>query len=398
MCGVGVQEQVGGALVCRSRWLGGLCMASDVWGPGSRGEAGARQAVPPKTARLRMCMPSARSTKGDGLVLALGHGLHRADQRSAANSRAACTPASQVWCGVVPAGPSGQPLNSSYQNRDNAAYRWVQEWIDARRNERQALIALQSDPRGMPGAAGNGGAMWQRLFVFHPPHVTFIKKQLLFVGALPLLGRNDLGMALVNFCRIIPDGLLVFFPSYALLQAGCCMRSVPVCQRAVAPLHASACLVHTNIGTIGRMPACLHHRLHGPPQPDHPPCAPAVRAASPRGSSSPARAALLSGSALPSKSLAPFVAGCAAVLPGEEACCPSPPSVKPPGRLVSPHQAQPPQSHRSDPPTLHALPHRTKQPVVEPRESAAFTAAAEDFRNKLTNPAYNGAIFFAVTR
>lgn len=29
--------------------------------------------------------------------------------------------------------------------------------------------------------------------------------------------RNDLGMALVNFCRIIPDGLLVFAPSYALL-------------------------------------------------------------------------------------------------------------------------------------------------------------------------------------
>ena len=29
-------------------------------------------------------------------------------------------------------------------------------------------------------------------------------------------------MALVNFCRIIPEGLLVFFPSYALLQVGGC--------------------------------------------------------------------------------------------------------------------------------------------------------------------------------
>lgn len=41
---------------------------------------------------------------------------------------------------------------------------------------------------------------------------------------------------------------------------------------------------------------------------------------------------------------------------------------------------------------------RSKQPVVEPRESAAFNAAAADFRNKLANPAYNGAVFFAVTR
>lgn len=30
----------------------------------------------------------------------------------------------QVWVGVVPAGPSGQALNSSYQNRENPAYRW----------------------------------------------------------------------------------------------------------------------------------------------------------------------------------------------------------------------------------------------------------------------------------
>ena len=27
-------------------------------------------------------------------------------------------------------------------------------------------------------------------------------------------------MTLVNLCRIVPDGLLVFFPSYALLQVG----------------------------------------------------------------------------------------------------------------------------------------------------------------------------------
>ncbi|PRW44978.1 Regulator of telomere elongation helicase 1 [Chlorella sorokiniana] len=121
----------------------------------------------------------------------------------------------QVWCGVVPAGPSGQPLNSSYQNRDNPAY------------------------------------------------------------------RNDLGMALVNFGRIIPDGLLVFFPSYALLQ-----------------------------------------------------------------------------SCIASWKQQPSMGG----------------------------------------PSIWERIAKTKQPVVEPRESAAFNAAAEDFRNKLANPAYNGAIFFAVTR
>ena len=31
----------------------------------------------------------------------------------------------QVWVGVVPTGPSGHALNSSYQNRENAAYRSV---------------------------------------------------------------------------------------------------------------------------------------------------------------------------------------------------------------------------------------------------------------------------------
>ena len=47
---------------------------------------------------------------------------------------------------------------------------------------------------------------------------------------------------------------------------------------------------------------------------------------------------------------------------------------------------------------LHGRCHRSKQPVIEPRESAAFNAAAEDFRTKIANPAYNGAVLFAVTR
>ncbi|GAB4815023.1 hypothetical protein N2152v2_002069 [Parachlorella kessleri] len=60
---------------------------------------------------------------------------------------------SQVWIGVVPLGPSGHALNSSYQTRDSKSY------------------------------------------------------------------KEDLGNAIANFARIVPDGLLVFFPSYGLLKA-----------------------------------------------------------------------------------------------------------------------------------------------------------------------------------
>ncbi|GFR40209.1 hypothetical protein Agub_g773, partial [Astrephomene gubernaculifera] len=41
---------------------------------------------------------------------------------------------------------------------------------------------------------------------------------------------------------------------------------------------------------------------------------------------------------------------------------------------------------------------RHKAPVVEPRESAAFGAAIEEFRAKLDDPATQGAVFFAVCR
>jgi regulator of telomere elongation helicase 1 len=31
--------------------------------------------------------------------------------------------------------------------------------------------------------------------------------------------RDDLGHAIANFARVVPDGLLVFFPAYSLLTA-----------------------------------------------------------------------------------------------------------------------------------------------------------------------------------
>jgi hypothetical protein len=62
-------------------------------------------------------------------------------------------PTPQVWVGVVPSGPTGAPLNSSYQSRSSPRY------------------------------------------------------------------RDDLGNALVNFARVVPDGLLVFFPAYSVMTA-----------------------------------------------------------------------------------------------------------------------------------------------------------------------------------
>lgn len=58
----------------------------------------------------------------------------------------------QVWVGVIPSGPSGHSLNSSYRNRDSLEY------------------------------------------------------------------KQGLGNSIVNFARIVPDGLLVFFPSYYLMD------------------------------------------------------------------------------------------------------------------------------------------------------------------------------------
>jgi regulator of telomere elongation helicase 1 len=60
----------------------------------------------------------------------------------------------QVWASVIPVGPSGGALNSSFRTRDTPEY------------------------------------------------------------------KTELGLTLVNVARIVPDGLLVFFPSYTVLN-GC---------------------------------------------------------------------------------------------------------------------------------------------------------------------------------
>ena len=41
---------------------------------------------------------------------------------------------------------------------------------------------------------------------------------------------------------------------------------------------------------------------------------------------------------------------------------------------------------------------RYKKPIVEPRENRLFAQAAEDFKSKLDDPKFSGAVFFGVCR
>jgi Rad3-related DNA helicase len=43
--------------------------------------------------------------------------------------------------------------------------------------------------------------------------------QLLLLLLAPDRYKDELGHAIVNFARVVPDGLLVFFPAYAVLQS-----------------------------------------------------------------------------------------------------------------------------------------------------------------------------------
>ena len=83
------------------------------------------------------------------LLKQLHHQPARVCQRSKPVLMHACA---QAWVGVVPVGPAGRALNSSFANRDSQAY------------------------------------------------------------------KEDLGNAVVNLARMVPDGLLVFFPAYAVLR------------------------------------------------------------------------------------------------------------------------------------------------------------------------------------
>lgn len=83
----------------------------------------------------------------------------------------------QVFVGVVPTGPAGIKLSSSYENRDSLDY------------------------------------------------------------------IHDLGNSVVNFSRIVPDGFLVFFPSYGVMAKCLETWKVPVSYRAFDCIAAVAVLI-----------------------------------------------------------------------------------------------------------------------------------------------------------
>ena len=96
--------------------------------------------------------------------------------------------ASQIWVGVICRGPSNYPLNSSYKTREKEDYK---------------------------SALGN--SLGNPLFFF-----------IFFFFLVLFLGSYSLPPIIVNFARIVPDGLLVFFPSYSVLATCIDGWKVPV--------------------------------------------------------------------------------------------------------------------------------------------------------------------------
>ena len=96
--------------------------------------------------------------------------------------------ASQIWVGVICRGPSNYPLNSSFKTREKEDYK---------------------------SALGN--SLGNPLFFF-----------IFFFFLVLYLGSYSLPPIIVNFARIVPDGLLVFFPSYSVLSTCIDGLKVPV--------------------------------------------------------------------------------------------------------------------------------------------------------------------------
>lgn len=104
----------------------------------------------------------------------------------------------QIWVGVMERGPAGVTLNSGFKSRENVDYVVSSTRTLSRREGPSTLRPSLSGAiaRFNPGA--------------HAPSAFF------FCFLFP---QNDLGNALVNMSRVVPDGLLVFFPSYAVLAS-----------------------------------------------------------------------------------------------------------------------------------------------------------------------------------
>ncbi|KAJ4843835.1 hypothetical protein Tsubulata_047102 [Turnera subulata] len=95
----------------------------------------------------------------------------------------------QIWAGVVSAGPSSRSFNSSYRNRDSLEYK--QELGNAIDQIWAGVVSAGPSSRSFNSSYRNRDSLEY---------------------------KQELGNAIVNFARIVPDGLLVFFPSYYLLD------------------------------------------------------------------------------------------------------------------------------------------------------------------------------------
>ncbi len=225
----------------------------------------------------------------------------------------------QVWIGVVPFGPNGVALNSSYQSRESPQY------------------------------------------------------------------MSDLGNAVANFARLVPDGLLVFFPSYHVLDKCTSHWKSDVSNGADAALCA-ACLVE---GAV-KVQACLqesHVR-------DHARVAGQTRAAA-RMTFCCCLSVALQRHAHTSmlcldcsiRLRTALVVGCHAFISSGVYHAHHAPRM--PGLMLAAGFVGQ---------SIWDRIARKKQPVMEPRDSNTFPAAADDFRAKLADPSTSGAVFFAVCK
>ena len=90
---------------------------------------------------------------------------------------------SQVWAGVVPHGPDKAELSSAYQNRDTVAYK---RSLGLSIGTRCGCSTISPCVPDVPAAA----SVAHVLLLLHP----------------------------VNLARVVPNGMLVFFPSYTVMK------------------------------------------------------------------------------------------------------------------------------------------------------------------------------------
>lgn len=118
----------------------------------------------------------------------------------------------QVWIGVVPKGPNGTVLNSTYQNRNSVSYK-------------DDLGNCQSPHASQDMCWSGSCTYWQHTC---RSRCTTLRDSLRLLmvtqlrAVLAFFARQCsiviTGNLVASLANIVPDGLLVFFPSYSVLE------------------------------------------------------------------------------------------------------------------------------------------------------------------------------------